>query len=194
MRDYVLGLDIGGTKIAVGILDGNDKLIGRTQFSAKAGESPEMVFTLLMSSIDELLKRYDLAKDDISSIGVGVPGIISSDARSVLFAPNISILNSFDIYGSLKAEFPDAFIVIENDANCACYAEQKIDKPICYVCLLNFDSALRVFFRGEVARLIPAGRPSRRWKREIINGFFVVNEADWKRNSILSSLGTCVHV
>lgn len=74
------------------------------------------------------------------------------------------------------------------------YAEQKIDKPICYVCLLNFDSALRVFFRGEVAKLIPAGRPSRRWKREIINGFFVVNEADWKRNSILSSLGTCVHV
>ena len=125
MRDYVLGLDIGGTKIAVGILDGNDKLIGRTQFSAKAGESPEMVFTLLTSSIDELLKRYDLAKDDISSIGVGVPGIISSDARSVLFAPNISILNSFDIYGSLKAEFPDAFIVIENDANCAGYAEYK---------------------------------------------------------------------
>ncbi len=123
MRNYVLGLDIGGTKIALGILDENDKLIGRTQFSAKAGESPEMVFSLLRTSIDALLGQYGISRDEISSIGVGVPGIISSDAHAVLFAPNISILNNFDIYGSLKAVFPNAFIVIENDANCAGYAE-----------------------------------------------------------------------
>lgn len=74
------------------------------------------------------------------------------------------------------------------------YAEQKIDKPICYVCLLNFDSALRVFFRGEVAKNIPAGMPTKRWKRGIIDSFIVVNEEDWVRNPMLSKLGTCVHV
>lgn len=74
------------------------------------------------------------------------------------------------------------------------YAEQKVDKPIFYVCLLNFDSALRVFFKREVAKSIPVHKPTTRWKRNIIDGFFVVNEVDWTRNASLSKIGTCRHV
>ena len=75
------------------------------------------------------------------------------------------------------------------------YAEQKLDKPIFYVCLLNFDSALKTHFRKELIRFIPTGIPNnKRWKRKIIEGLIVVDEKDWVRNPKLSDFGTCKHL
>lgn len=71
------------------------------------------------------------------------------------------------------------------------YAEKKIDKPIKYICLLNFDNALKSYFRHELKEYIPVGTPSKRWKREIIDGLIVVDEEAWNRNAALLALGTC---
>lgn len=71
------------------------------------------------------------------------------------------------------------------------YAEKKLDKSIIYVCLLNFDSALKSHFRRELEREIPVKIPTKKWKRRIINGVLVVSAEDWERNKVLSSLGTC---
>ena len=74
------------------------------------------------------------------------------------------------------------------------YAEKKLDKSIIYVCLLNFDSALKSHFRRELEREIPVKIPTKKWKRRIINGVLVVSAEDWERNKVLSSLGTCRHI
>lgn len=74
------------------------------------------------------------------------------------------------------------------------FAENKIDKPIVYVCLLNFDSALKLHFKQELQNCIPIGKPSNRWKKFILEQLVVVNEKDWVRNETLSLLGTCQHV
>ena len=73
------------------------------------------------------------------------------------------------------------------------YAEQKLDKPIVYICLLNFDNALKSHFRRELAQYIPTNLPTRRWKRNIINGLVIVDEKDWRRNEKLLRFGTCKH-
>ena len=67
----------------------------------------------------------------------------------------------------------------------------QLDKSIIYVCLLNFDSALKSHFRRELEREIPVKIPTKKWKRRIINGVLVVSAEDWERNKVLSSLGTC---
>lgn len=74
------------------------------------------------------------------------------------------------------------------------YAEKKVDKPIVYVCLLNFDKPLKTFFRKELQRYIPCDVVSKRWKRGIIDALIVVDEHDWKHNPDLSALGTCCHI
>lgn len=74
------------------------------------------------------------------------------------------------------------------------YAEQKLDKPVIYVCLLNFDSALKSHFRCELEKGIPKRIPTKRWKRSLINGLVVVSEEDWERNDVLSAIGTCKHI
>ena len=74
------------------------------------------------------------------------------------------------------------------------YAENKLDKPIVYICLLNFDKALKSYFRGELQHYIPCDIPTKRWKKSIIDALIVVDENDWKHNPQLMELGTCTRV
>lgn len=70
--------------------------------------------------------------------------------------------------------------------------ENKINSPIVYVCLTNFDDALNVFYRKELQKQLPAGKPTKRWQNELISKdhVWVVNELGWNRNFNVS-FGTC---
>ncbi|MDR1368830.1 MAG: hypothetical protein LBJ72_01700 [Dysgonamonadaceae bacterium] len=70
------------------------------------------------------------------------------------------------------------------------YCEKKTDKPIIYICLLNFDSVLLSAFRKKLKREIPEKnvRPER-WKRSFLEKLIVTDLAAWNRN--LSDYGSC---
>ena len=59
------------------------------------------------------------------------------------------------------------------------HAEEKVDKPIHYICLLTFDDKLNIVMQKDLTRELPTGRASRRWKREIVSSCQVVNVAKW---------------
>ncbi|MFH2093464.1 MAG: hypothetical protein ABIJ31_13985 [Pseudomonadota bacterium] len=61
-------------------------------------------------------------------------------------------------------------------------AEQRIDKPIYYICLLTFDNALNTFMQKELTKELPVGLASRRWKQEIVKNCQVVNIVTWNKN------------
>ena len=88
-----LGLDIGGTKINIGIV--NDGACG-TQLIANRKLAVKDV-TDAVSDIKrvvlELCAEGDIEYSSIASCGVGVPGTVSNDGRRLLKAPNISILS-----------------------------------------------------------------------------------------------------
>ena len=62
------------------------------------------------------------------------------------------------------------------------HAEQKVDKPIHYICLLTFDNALNTAMRKALQRELPVGLASRRWQQEIVTSCQVVNIAKWNEN------------
>lgn len=62
------------------------------------------------------------------------------------------------------------------------HAEEKIDKPIHYICLLTFENALNTAMRKALQKELPVGLASRRWKHEIVNSCQVVNVAKWNEN------------
>ena len=62
------------------------------------------------------------------------------------------------------------------------HAEDKVDKPIHYICLLTFDNALNIVMQKALKQELPTGRASRRWKREIVSSCQVVNVAKWNVN------------
>lgn len=59
------------------------------------------------------------------------------------------------------------------------HAEHKVEKPIHYVCLLSFDSALNVAMKKALQRELPVGVASGRWKQEIVKSCQVVNLEKW---------------
>ena len=72
------------------------------------------------------------------------------------------------------------------------YCENKLDKPVFYVCLLNFDDALLLSFFNDLKCHIPVGMKSGRWSRPILadNQLFVLNESAWKRK-LEPKIGSC---
>lgn len=62
------------------------------------------------------------------------------------------------------------------------HAENKVDKPIHYICLLNFDNALNVTMKKALSRELPVGVASKRWQRKIATSCQVVNMERWNAN------------
>ncbi len=126
MDGYILGIDIGGTKIALGIMDASLHLVDRREFPFDPALPAGEIFTMLREQIDSCLKTCSLCPAQITRIGIGVPGIINKDGRSLKFAANAQLLNNFPLYGALQTLFPKALIIMENDANAAAVAESTL--------------------------------------------------------------------
>ena len=62
------------------------------------------------------------------------------------------------------------------------YAEHKVEKPVHYICLINFDNALNNKMRNDLGRELPIGLASKRWKQPIAKSCQVLNLKKWNEN------------
>lgn len=76
--------------------------------------------------------------------------------------------------GYLKYKYRDSYLFRS--------AEGKVEKPIHYVCLINFDTPLNQQLRKQLLPELPPGRANGKWTNEIVKSCQVVNEAKWKVN------------
>jgi hypothetical protein len=58
-------------------------------------------------------------------------------------------------------------------------AEEKTNKPIHYLCLLNFDNTLNTVMQKALKQELPVGKPSKRWKHTIVASCQVLNPTKW---------------
>lgn len=61
------------------------------------------------------------------------------------------------------------------------HAENKVDKPIHYLCLLNFDNALNSKMAESLKNELPTGKKSNRWVNEISKSCNAINLSQWNR-------------
>ena len=83
-----LGIDIGGTKIGVGIFEESGELLANTKLSV--GEKKALPH-FIAASVKKLCSEKNIDFSLITSCGAGVPGTVSEDGRRVLKAPNLPI-------------------------------------------------------------------------------------------------------
>lgn len=83
---YAIGVDLGGTKIEVGIVDETGHIYDHQRFNTLAQEGPSAVEEQILKSIHSLLQRANVP---ILGIGIGVAGQIQSKTGLVIFAPNL---------------------------------------------------------------------------------------------------------
>lgn len=114
-KEYVIGVDFGGTKILSGVFDSELKCLARAKVSTKAERGAEAVIGRIARSIREAVDEADLSLSQVKAIGIGAPGAVDPEAGKVIFAPN---LRWTDI--ALKKELEKELgipVFLENDCN-----------------------------------------------------------------------------
>ncbi len=115
---YAIGVDLGGTKIEVGLIDHLGVLIEHTKVATDVKGGPAMIKTQILASIRSLPKDLD---GPIVGIGVGVAGQVDSSSGLVVFAPNLDWHNvplKQDLNRTLSLP-----IIVANDVRVATWGE-----------------------------------------------------------------------
>jgi len=115
----ILGVDIGGTKIAVGLVDRAGKILKQTRTPMIGNGTAEAGLQAVISAIDSLVWT-----NEVSSIGICAPGPLDPETGVVLNPPNLSCWRDFP----LAKEIADKFhmrVKVDNDANAAALAETR---------------------------------------------------------------------
>lgn len=121
----VLGLDLGGTKVLAGVVDGEGRVAGRgklkTPFAGDAGHLTDA----LVGAADGALAEAGLARKDVRAIGIGAPGPVDAAAGVLVRAPNLAV-SGYDFGRSLASAFPAVPVRLLNDVRAAGLAEARL--------------------------------------------------------------------
>ena len=116
-----LGIDLGGTNIAAGVVNEQNEIIGTGSVKTNAPRPAEEIADSMREACLLALGEARLTLDDVSSVGVGTPGAVNEDGV-VEFSSNLGFHDT--PLRDLVAKRLEKPTFIENDANCAALGEQ----------------------------------------------------------------------
>ena len=119
---YRIGIDLGGTNIAAGIVDKDLNLL----YTASVPTGADREGALIMDDMAELCRKlcadHNIALSEIESIGIASPGIANHDPGVVEYANNLPF-RKFPIAQMLRDRLGIERVRLENDANAAAWGE-----------------------------------------------------------------------
>lgn len=118
MTSATIGVDIGGTKVAAGLVDVHGRVLARED-APTPSTSPEKVVDVVGTVVARLVDAA--GTDTVSALGIGAAGFVDRERAAVLFAPNLAWRHE-----SLKDKIADRTglpVVVENDANAMAWGE-----------------------------------------------------------------------
>ncbi|MBQ7466281.1 MAG: ROK family protein, partial [Oscillospiraceae bacterium] len=118
---YRIGIDLGGTNIAAGIIDDNYQLISQTSLPTGAFRPWQEMVADLGNAVDMALQQAGLTAAECASIGIGSPGTCDSERGVVARAYNLGWFE-VPVCETLHERFGIP-VRLSNDANCAALAE-----------------------------------------------------------------------
>jgi len=127
LRTIAIVMDIGGTKIKLGLVK-DDKIICTRSIDAESANGLKEKLPVIEKLVDEMLRDQKISSSDVAGVGISMPGIVDSKQKKVL-----SIDNKFnDVVDMNLSEWVNnawhTNLQMENDARCALIGEWKYGK------------------------------------------------------------------
>jgi glucokinase len=116
----ILGVDIGGTKVAVGLVDRNGTILSQGRKPMVANGTAEAALQAVTGAIDSLVP----AEGKVQSIGICAPGPLDPKTGIVLNPPNLPCWRNFPLAEKIKDKYKLP-VRVDNDANAAALAETR---------------------------------------------------------------------
>jgi len=126
-----IGVDIGGTKVAAGVVDPEGKVLARARRHTPSHD-PEHIVDVVVEIVRQLRTEYDAVP-----VGIGAAGYIDVERSHVLFAPNLPGWRNTPLREQVSERL-DSDVIVENDANAAAWGEYRFgagDEQPDLVCL-----------------------------------------------------------
>lgn len=124
MEKYSIGIDLGGTKILIGLVEKESgKVVSHIKKKTKKEKGPENIVRKMVEGVEELLEESGKSFAEINSIGIGSAGQIDRKNGIIIGAPNLDCFNL-----NLKEILQDKFnvpVFVGNDVEVATIGEQK---------------------------------------------------------------------
>lgn len=118
---YWIGVDLGGTKVLVGLFDQNLNLLARAKQPTGSEGGPTGVFSRITQGVEAVIREAKIDPARILGMGFGIPGQIDPGSTKVRFAPNLN-WRDVDVQPLIPAEWTWP-IVVENDVRMGTYGE-----------------------------------------------------------------------
>lgn len=118
---YYIGIDIGGTNIACGIVDEECRIIASAKVKTNAPRPYEEILGAIKQSVREACGQAGIQPSNAESIGIGCPGTCNGESGIVEYSNNLGFVNA-PVGRDIEAEF-GVKTYLDNDANAAAFGE-----------------------------------------------------------------------
>lgn len=125
MAKKIIGIDLGGTSVKLAILTTEGEIQEKWSIKTNILDEGSHIVPDIIDSIKQRFETHDLTKDDFLGIGMGSPGVVDSEAGTVIGAYNLN----WKTLQLVKDQFESALglpFFIDNDANVAALGEQWV--------------------------------------------------------------------
>ncbi|MEJ8552927.1 ROK family protein [Tepidibacter sp. Z1-5] len=123
MKDLYCAVDLGGTKINIGIMTKEGEVLDNIKIPTEVEKGPDNSINNIKKTIYELLERLNLTKNDLKGIGIGSPGPIDSEKGIIVESGNLKGWKNVKLVEKLSEEFEGINIKLQNDGNAAALGE-----------------------------------------------------------------------
>jgi glucokinase len=115
---HTIGVDIGGTKVAGGVVDESGQILARARVDTPAKDA-QAAEDAIVAVVEQLRGDFD-----IDAVGLGIAGFVDESRSRVYFAPNLPDWHNEPVRDdvSRRVGLP---VVVENDANAAAWGENR---------------------------------------------------------------------
>jgi glucokinase len=122
-RNAAIGIDIGGTKTLLALLDEDFEVIAEEKLRSRDGKDPLKSFESGMEkALERLMEEATEAKLKVKTVGVGVAGMADFKSGKIMSAPNLDFLDGYPLGSRLK-RLTGARVFVANDVHTGLYGE-----------------------------------------------------------------------
>ena len=117
----LIGVDLGGTNMQIGVVSHSGAVMSRSKRKTQAEEGYDAIIGRIVDAVGEALEEAGVSKDDIACMGIGAPGPIDPATGVVLNAPNLG-WNDAPLGQTLTSKL-GIEVRADNDVNVAIWGE-----------------------------------------------------------------------
>jgi len=155
MSKLFCGVDIGGTKCSIALINEEGNILDKIYTCAHVEEEEDGMVKMVAGHVKELLQRNQVKESDLPGLGVGCAGHIRFQDGLIITTSNLEGFDNYPLRDKLQAHF-EIPVILDNDANAQAVGEHKFGAGKGYE-----DMIFVTISTGIGAGLIINGKPYR---------------------------------